>query len=88
MIRDMKWHIYNENHEPLCWDTEALEFDTRDAANRFLYACFKDGDKPDEFYNGVMIVEDILYYDGGYLNATNLTIAYDEETGESCLKTV
>ena len=29
MVRPMKWHIYNGNHEPLCWDATALEFDTR-----------------------------------------------------------
>lgn len=86
MVRPMKWHIYNGNHEPLCWDVTAIEFDTREAAERFLKSCFEEGDRPDEFYDNAIIVEDILYYDGGYLDATNMVVAYDEESGESYLK--
>ena len=44
--------------------------------------------KVDITKDNVIIVEDILYYDGGYLDATNLTIAYDEESCESYLKDV
>lgn len=88
MVRPMKWHIYNQNHEPLCWDATAIEFDTQEAADRFLKSCFVDGEYPDEFYDGATIVEDILYYDGGYLDATNLIVAYDEENCESYLKNV
>ena len=88
MVRNMKQHIYNDNHEPLCWDGAAIEFDTRESAERFLDACLTDGDRPDEFYDNVIIVEDILYYDGSYLDATNLTIAYDKESCESYLKDV
>ena len=27
MDRNMKWHIYDVNHQPLCWEGQALEFD-------------------------------------------------------------
>ena len=35
-IRPMKWHIFGPEHEPLCWDGEALEFDTETDAKEFL----------------------------------------------------
>ena len=78
MVRDMKWHIYNINHEPLCWEDKALEFDTLESANKF----FKDVEKVISEDGGILdnaiIVEDILYYDGGYINATNLSVVDDE----------
>lgn len=61
------WHIYNMKHEPLCWDNEALAFDTREDAEKFLESCLTD-----EFEDEMpIIVEDYLYYDGGYINASN-----------------
>ena len=78
MVRDMKWHIYNMNNEPLCWDDKALEFDTLESANKF----FKDVEKVISEDGGILdnaiIVEDILYYDGGYINATGLSVVDDE----------
>ena len=73
MVRDMKFHIYNTEHEPLCWEDKALEFDTRKSAEAFL--CGVD----EELLEGIVITEDILYYDGGYLNATYLRISDDGE---------
>ena len=73
MIRDMKWHIYNTEHEPLCWNDNALEFDSREDAYDFL----RDVDE-DLLLEGFTIVQDILYYDGGYINATDLRIVNDE----------
>ncbi len=75
MNRDMKFHIYNMEHEPLCWEDKALEFDTFKAALRFLYEV--DAINADLLANAA-INEDILYYDGGYVNATNLTVVNDE----------
>ena len=75
MEREMKFHIYNMEHEPLCWEGKALEFDTFKSAIRFLY----EVDAVDaNLLANAAINEDILYYDGGYINATNLTIANDE----------
>lgn len=78
MVRDMKWHIYNMEHEPLCWEDKALEFDTLESANKF----FKDVEKVISEDGGILdnaiIVEDILYYDGGYINATGLSVVDDE----------
>ena len=80
MERDMKFHIYNMEHEPLCWDDKALEFDFAEDAHDFLR------DVDDYLLNeGCIVVQDILFYDGGYINATDLRIQEDEETGERML---
>ena len=72
MVRDMKFHIYNMEHEPLCWDDKALEFDFANDAYDFLR------DVDEDLLDNVVVVQDILYYDGGYINATNLRIVNDE----------
>ena len=72
MVRDMKFHIYNMEHEPLCWDDKVLEFDFADNAYDFL----RDVDA--DLIEGCVVVQDILYYDGGYINATNMRIVNDE----------
>ena len=72
MVRDMKFHIYNMEHQPLCWDDKALEFDYAEDAHDFL----RDVDK--EMLEGAVVVQDILYYDGGYINATDLRIVNGE----------
>lgn len=80
MERDMKWHIYNMEHEPLCWDNKALEFDCAEDAHDFL----RDVDEL-MILEGAIVVQDILFYDGGYINATDLRIQFDDETGEEIL---
>ena len=72
MVRDMKFHIYNMEHEPLCWDDKALEFDFAEDAHDFLR------DVDEDLLDNIVVVQDILYYDGGYINATNLRIVNDE----------
>lgn len=86
-MRDMKWHIFEspEGTEPLCWDDKALEFDTEEAAERFLREA-KKHETDDEFFLTATIRECILYYDTGYLNATDIHLISDEETGELALK--
>ena len=67
-VRPMKFHIYNYDLEPLCWEDEnwdcvkAIEFDNAEEANYFL-------DLIERFYPLIYeelwgIKEDILYYDG------------------------
>ena len=73
MERDMKWHIYNMEHEPLCWENKALEFDFAEDAHDFL----RDVDEL-MILEGAIVVQDILFYDGGYINATDLRIVNDE----------
>ena len=80
MEREMKFHIYNMEHEPLCWDDKALEFDFAEDAHDFL----RDVDEL-ILLEGAIVVQDILYYDGGYINATDLRIQFDDETGEEIL---
>ena len=72
MVRDMKWHVYNMEHEPLCWENQALEFDFAEDAYDFLR------DVDEDLIEGCVVVQDILYYDGGYINATDLRICGDE----------
>ena len=72
MERDMKFHIYNMEHEPLCWENKALEFDYAEDAHDFLREVDED------LLEGCVIIQDILFYDGGYINATDLRIVNDE----------
>ena len=72
MVRDMKFHIYNMEHEPLCWEDKALEFDFAEDAHDFLR------DVDEDLLDNAVVVQDILYYDGGYINATDLRIVNDE----------
>jgi hypothetical protein len=80
-MREMKWHIYNEKFpaQPLTWDGAALEFDTKEDAERFIASLpiTKDND-------GAYATEGILFYDGGYLNATSKIMEYDID-GEEIL---
>ena len=82
MIRELKWHIYNEENNPLCWDDKMLEFDTEESANRFLYSCIDEIYEDFEEYcktYGVSIRQTIAFYDGGYLDATNLIVEHTDE---------
>lgn len=64
----MNWHIYNINHEPLCWDDKALEFNTKEEAEEFIAICKKlDLGIFDDNEIQFSIKHDILYYDGGYI---------------------
>lgn len=79
--RPMKYHIYNTNYnsEPLCVDGKAAEFDNWEAAERFANSVIENTDfDMEEAY----IKKDILYYDGGYIDATNLIINEEEELEE------
>ena len=85
MDRNMKWHIYDADHQPLCWDGQALEFDFDSDASEFLNSAIVNSEHDIEFYSEAEIKQDILYYDGGYLNATHLRVVWDEETDETVL---
>ena len=83
MERDRKWHIYNMEHEPLCWDKKALEFDYPEDAHDFLRDVkeymLRDTDR--DMLESVVVVQDILFYDGGYINATDLRVKEDKDAG-------
>lgn len=72
MERAMKFHIYNMEHEPLCWEDKALEFDFAEDAHDFLR------DVDEDLLEGCVVIQDILFYDSGYINATDLRIVNDE----------
>ena len=81
------FHIYKEidfKREPLCYyDTEEdeygilLEFETEEAAMRFIKSSVENGDRPEEFFDGIIIRESIEYCDSGYIDATNLYVGID-----------
>ena len=81
------FHIYKEidfEREPLCYyETEKdeygilLEFETEEAAKRFVESAVESGDRPEEFFDGIIIRESIEYCDSGYIDATNLYVGID-----------
>lgn len=83
--RPMKWHVYGPDHEPLCWDGQALEFDTNMDAREFLASAISNSVWSEDFWVDAEIEEDILYYDGGYINATELLVGWDDENCEEIL---
>lgn len=84
-VRPMKWHIYGPENHPLCWDDQALEFDTNMDAREFLKSAMDNSLLDEEFWVEVEIKENILYYDGGYLNATNFRVEWDGDNCEAIL---
>ena len=75
--RPAKWHIIGAESYPLCWDDQALEFDTKKDAEEFLTSAIANSEHCEEFYRDVIIQENILYYDGGYIDATHLLVGWD-----------
>ena len=87
-VRPMKWHVFNYKNDPLCWDDQALEFDERDQAVRFLNTyCEQMGTDYEEYCKafGVEIRQCIFYYDGGHLNCSNKVPFYGEDDWEGQL---
>lgn len=89
-VRDMKWHIWSSKLEeyPLCWEDKALEFDTEADARSFLEYAIRASEHNEEFYKDVVVSESILYYDGGYIDATNLRVCWDFSLEDNVLKNV
>lgn len=74
-MRGMSYNIMNkELNIPLCWDEQALDFETEDAAKEFAEYC------------GIVIGEEaeikpqILFYDGGYINGEEILKGLKEGT--------
>ena len=90
-MRSMKWHIFNNENEPLCWDDNAIEFSTKESAERFLHSYVDTMyDNFDQYCRdyGIQIKECILFYDGGgYIDCSDKIVAYDDD-GEEYLITV
>ena len=74
----MKFHIYDCEHYPLCWDNQALEFDTFESASEFFESAIAMGLLIDSIGEAI-IVEDVLDWYDGYINATNMRIVFDPE---------
>ena len=81
-LRIMKWHIFNSNGDPLCWDQKAVEFDLEDQARRFLNShCDGMDVLLDDYMKafGVSIKRGVFYYDGGHLDCSNKIVVYDDD---------
>ena len=86
-MRTTKYHIYNNVDGevlPLCYfetddaeEGKVLDFDTEEAANRFIESAVESGDRSEEFFEGIFICESVEYCDFGYIDATNLYIGID-----------
>jgi len=72
MVKSAKFHIYNSNHEPLCWKLDdedndrVIEFETQQEAESFLKIV--ELYYPEIAKEVMSVKEDILYYDGGYIS--------------------
>ena len=88
--RSMKWHIFNNANEPLCWDGQALEFDEYSQALRFLTSYLNAMEISFEDYckTGAEFKKCILYYDGGHLDCSHKVVVLDKDNGERYLKDV
>lgn len=90
-IRPMKWHIFNNENLPLCWDDQALEFDECDQALRFLDSYLNAMGTSFEDYCkafGVKFKKCIFYYDGGYLDGSNKIVMFEEDDWEGHLEDI
>ena len=79
-MKKSKFYIFDMHHDPLCYDDCVLEFDTAKSAEKFLEG-FKSYDYQELNLYNALILEEIYFHDGGYLDATNLMVKYDELTG-------
>lgn len=79
--RPMKYHIYNTKYDnnPICVNGKAAEFDNWEAAERFAKSVIENTGFDMEY---AYIKQDILHYDGGYIDATKLIINEEEEPEE------
>ena len=75
-MKESKFYIFDRHHEPLCWEGQALEFDTAESAEKFIKS-FSYEDYTALDIDDTIIVEEIFFFDGGYIDATNLMIRYD-----------
>ena len=70
-MREKKWHVFNKDtNQPLTWDGQAVEFDSEEAAIKFLNNCNERG----LYTADAEVREAILYYDSGYINLTGVFI--------------
>ena len=84
-MENMKWYIFNDDGEPLCWKIAdgsypALQFDTKFDAVVFINSiveCYGDT------YGEFNIKECIFFYDDGKLNASGWEVALDSLTDEA-----
>ena len=79
MSGEMKFHIFkqlpdeegNLQEYPMCWDDQAVEFDTEDAAKRFLETCKENSDHDAVFFEDAIfcgaVIERFIPINGKYL---------------------
>ena len=81
MTKEIKFYIFGARECPLCLRNKALEFSTYKEAEDFLnYLCERDS-----LYTECYIKETVLFYDGGYINASNCLPFFYSDNGDVML---
>lgn len=78
----LKWHIFNDMREPLCWDGKVIEFDDERSAINFLASYTGDlGILYDDYVEqfGITFEKSIYFCEEGYVNFTNMVVVFNEE---------
>ena len=81
-VPPLKYHIYNEDKEPLCWDGQIIDFDDYDSAHEFLLTVEM---LTGNMYEPYEIERDLLFYDGGHINLTNYIPKWNEPEGDELI---
>lgn len=96
-MRDMKFHILKEFLDDatgeskvthMNWGDKAIEFDTRENAQRFLDAIDRNLYEREGCFSGGYVDELIVFSDNGYLNCEYKTVKMDKKTGREMLVNV
>lgn len=85
-MREMKWHLYNDNYEPLCWENDnwesekLIDFDSIEEAINFWELTQKH--YPEIGKDISRVKQDINYYNGGYISGAEALKLMTEELNE------
>lgn len=83
-MEDMKWYIFSDNNEPLCWGDDCCVFDTEEDAVKFKKALLK---LPQGKELGNMNIKNcILFYDSKKRNMSGLQPVQTDNIEELALE--
>ena len=83
-MEDMKWYIFSDNAEPLCWGDDCCVFDTEEDAVRFKNALLKFPQSKD--LGNMNIKNCIFFYDFGKRNMSGLQPTQGDNAEELALE--
>lgn len=85
-MREPKWHLYNKDDEPLCWENDEweseklIDFDTFEEASKFSE--YVNHYYPEVGRQTFQIKKTIHYYDSGYISGAEAKRLMEEELNE------